>query len=265
MTQPDATRPPDAAGLCTAVSSMLLLPLLFIQTVLVALATPLPILPAHLLLRAENSDPFTPLHTRPTNHRYPLQMRPSPSDDLPVEPPTFQLDKQFLPTDDDLSPRKLRKLLGTNYDPAFMSSVRPLESIHKPNGTLVYDLKEARKLTHLPDDMHSFSIEVDGHRKRVKVRGRKTQRRLLRFLSLYSYCPLHYQWKDLGPRFWPRWIREGMCYNGRSCSIPAGMSCQPRQSAKKTILLWHCYKRKHRSCRWIAIKYPIITRCSCRC
>ena len=243
-----------------------LLPVLVtLHTLLVTSVTPVAILPAHLMLRADDDDPFIAQQGHHGAGRYALQMRPSPSDDLPVEPPEFPSDKQFLPKEADLSPHKLRKILGPDYESAFMSSVRPLESIHTPNGTLAYDLKRARKVNGLPAELRSFSIDVNGHRKRLKMRNRKLRRRVLRFLSLYSFCPVHYQWKDLGPRFWPRWIREGKCYNGRSCSIPAGMTCQPKQSAKKTILWWHCYKRKHKACRWIPIKYPIITRCACAC
>ncbi|VDQ15009.1 unnamed protein product, partial [Trichobilharzia regenti] len=33
-------------------------------------------------------------------------------------------------------------------------------------------------------------------------------------------CPMEYIWEDLGPLFWPRWIRRVVCINTHSCSWP---------------------------------------------
>ena len=239
-----------------------LIEVLLTQAVFLMPSCAYPILPAHLTLRSDDDDHYMG-QSKPS--RFAARMRPSPSDDLPVEPPVFPFDNQLLPTAADLSPHKLSKMLGPDYDPAFMSSVRPLESINNPNGTLSYDLKRANKLNNLPQDIKDFNLSVPGRRRRLKLKSQKTRRRVLRFLSLYGQCPVHYKWKDLGPRFWPRWIREGNCYNGRSCSIPAGMACKAIQSESKTVLWWHCPKRRHKACRWISIKYPIITRCTCSC
>jgi len=113
---------------------------------------------------------------------------------------------------------------------------------------------------------------------RVAIRGRVTRRCVQRYLAAYSYCPVYARWRDLGRRFWPRWIREGSCrgeLRSRSCSIPAGMTCRPKRSATKTVLWWYCRVSQGRAGQsaalapsawnWIPIKYPIITACKCSC
>ena len=108
--------------------------------------------------------------------------------------------------------------------------------------------------------------------KRIQIKNRKNRKSLQRYLAWYSYCPVLYRWRDLGRRFWPRWIREGDCGGGggggdkrrqRSCSVPAGMTCKPDRSATKTVLWWHC--RRTGQCGWIPIKYPVIVGCRCSC
>jgi noggin len=187
------------------------------------------------------------------------QSRPSPSDDFPVEVPVFPAyDLHSYPSESDLNPQRLRKILGTDYDAAFMSSVRPLESVLQPNGTLVYDFKNGRPRGRMPPHLKTISRKLPG---RAKFHYQKLAK-LRRYLWTYSYCPVHYHWKDLGGKFWPRWIRQGQCYRERSCSIPPGMTCKVKHSSTKTVLLWHC---RTTPCTWIRIKFPVITECACSC
>ena len=194
-------------------------------------------------------------------------LRPLPSDKLPVLPlieyPDFKQD----PKGDDLNLDYLQTLLGKKYDPVFMSVVRPIESILRPNGTLVYKFKKGRPNGELPPEIRQFMTATLPNGVRLKDKlSRKSRRRFQKYLWAYTYCPVEYKWLDLGLRFWPRWIREGKCYNGRSCSIPSGMSCKVSRSTTMTLLRWHCRRwNGTRMCKWIPIHYPIITQCSCRC
>ncbi|XP_066991007.1 noggin-2-like [Anabrus simplex] len=101
-------------------------------------------------------------------------------------------------------------------------------------------------------------------------------------------CPVHYVWEDLGPYFWPRWVRRGQCgdeHRGNdtlSCSWPPGMHCAPGTAKTLNILRWHCrlrknalvtmswlsadrkYRKKYR-CRWLKVPYPVPEDCSCSC
>ena len=219
-------------------------------------------LPARLMLKSESNE--VPGVGRQKN-KY-AGIRPSPSDDLPIVP--LQFPKGAIPpSDNDLDPMKLRRLLGNQYDPTYMSHVSPIELLVNPNGTYVYNFKKGRPLGQLLPEIRRLSFELSGEdAQKIKIKSRKKRRRFQRYLATYTYCPIYYKWRDLGIMFWPQWIREGDCRSERSCSIPAGMSCKAELSTTMTVLYWHCrVNRKRSQCRWIEIKYPIITKCGCRC
>uniref|UniRef100_A0A8C9RNA6 Noggin n=1 Tax=Scleropages formosus TaxID=113540 RepID=A0A8C9RNA6_SCLFO len=98
-------------------------------------------------------------------------------------------------------------------------------------------------------------------------------------------CALRYKWVDLGPVFWPRWLRHTDCDQpGRvqSCSFPAGMACRRAQVTQIKILAWHCWGSEDRGveaagvadlglamygkrCVWRQVPYPVVTACKCSC
>ena len=195
-------------------------------------------------------------------------LRPVPSDNLPVLPLNYPAhQKPAAPSGTDLDFKRLMAKLGKFYEPAFMSCVRPLESFLAPNGTLAYSYDGVRPKGKVPRELRHLSVRVPGRRRRFRVKGRRNRRKMIRFLSAYIYCPVLYRWKDLGAQFWPRWLREGLCYRDRSCSIPAGMSCTPKTFTHKTLLYWDCRRvtSKGEKCSWIRIQYPVITKCGCAC
>lgn len=60
-----------------------------------------------------------------------------------------------------------------------------------------------------------------------------------------SSCPVEFSWKDLGPMYWPRWIRKGECANRKGlCSYPTGMHCVPGATTKVMLLFWDCEEKK---------------------
>ncbi|ELU01643.1 hypothetical protein CAPTEDRAFT_155479 [Capitella teleta] len=192
--------------------------------------------------------------------------RPSPSDDLPILPLDYPEDERLLPSDADLDPYYLQQFMGLHYEPDFMSPVRPVDSIYNPNGTFEYDFRSSLPVSELPEGLRNLLFTLPGKNKKIKVKSKSTRRRIQRYLAAYTYCPVFYKWRDLGARFWPRWIKEGDCVaspHGRSCSVPAGMACKPQKSTAKTVLWWHC--RRKSPCKWIFIQYPIITNCQCSC
>jgi noggin len=80
----------------------------------------------------------------------------------------------------------------------------------------------------------------DGSRLRTRTSA-KLKKKLQQFLWAFTACPIVYRWKDLGIRFWPRYLKEGHCPAGKaSCSIPPGMKCRPAAKAHKTLLRWYC-------------------------
>lgn len=106
-------------------------------------------------------------------------------------------------------------------------------------------------------------------------------------------CELSYQWVDLGPAFWPRWLRHTDCERSdgvRSCSFPSGMECVRAQTADIKILAWHCLVIREggdvsngikadksddstemrtdevmKRCKWRPVPYPVVTACTCSC
>lgn len=53
-------------------------------------------------------------------------------------------------------------------------------------------------------------------------------------------CPIRFVWNDLGPYFWPRWLRRGECAENTTCSWPPGMQCVPGGARNLNVLRWHC-------------------------
>lgn len=201
-------------------------------------------------------------------------MRPSPSLDLPVLDLIESKDKRYDPKPEDMNPRHLRERIGRDFDRNFMSETRPVESILHPNGSVEFSFKRTRRgkvvpASKMPKEIRHLRLHAlklpDGSRFRMKV-GKKMRRKFKQLLWAYTYCPVAYRWKDLGLRFWPRWIKEGSCLTLGSCSFPSGMSCKPHKFVRKTVLRWHCQDwTKKRLCKWIAVNIPIISECSCSC
>ena len=253
------------------------------------------ILPAHIVLRSDSANNFDGgrgdrrWRGRGSRRKWTKLLRPIPDDDvdgLPVLPLDVATgaDRQLGPTSRDLEPRTLMELLGEEFDIESMAITRPADSMAHPNGTYIYDSSAInRGYAVRRPRLRGFRIPGSPDSVgRVAIKGRAARRRAQRYLAAYSYCPVFARWRDLGRRFWPRWIREGSCrgeQRARSCSMPPGMICRPHRSATKTVLWWHCSRTSSRgrpgqgsssltsapSCGWIQIKYPIITACKCSC
>lgn len=193
--------------------------------------------------------------------------RPSPSDKLPIEDLLENPDHAFDPSPKDINQRALLRRLGKQLDRDFLSIEEPNDA----NDSFVYDMKGGRPNGPRPDFLkylRSFP-RADGGQVSLQA-GRRQRRRLQKLVWAFTYCPVQYAWKDLGVRFWPRWLREGVCWNGKPCSMPPGMTCKPASSVTKTLLRWHCTRsrpaaRRRPDCRWIPVQYPVITQCSCKC
>ncbi|KAK2820275.1 hypothetical protein Q5P01_023234 [Channa striata] len=158
-----------------------------------------------------------------------LRLRPSPSDHLPVPGLIEEPDPEYDPREQDLAERTLRKKLGSNFDPNFMSISSPMLV------NLTAQDNQVKLQGPMPNDIKKLDLTETPYGKRVKV-GKKARRKFLQWLWTYTHCPVVYTWKDLGVRFWPRYIKEGNCFSERSCSFPEGMSCKPVKSINKIFL-----------------------------
>ncbi|KAA0706107.1 Noggin-2 Precursor [Triplophysa tibetana] len=183
-----------------------------------------------------------------------LRVRPMPSDHLPV--PDLQEDPNsaFEPEERDFLPHVLRRKLGSSFDPLYSSIGPPTRG----NGSQVTQ-EGIGVIGRMPREFHELDLAE------LNV-GPKTERRVRRWLWSYTWCSVLWVWKDLGVRFWPRYLKEGRCTNERSCSLPEGMFCKPIESVSVSLLRWHCQgSRALKSCAWIRARYPVISRCGCAC
>ncbi|XP_051989064.1 noggin 5 [Xyrauchen texanus] len=197
---------------------------------------------------------ITVLHALPQQRQ--LRVRPSPSDNLPVPDLHEDPDPAYEPGDSDLAPRALRRKLGSGFDPIYSSIGRPATP---GNGSEVTREDEIGLAGPVPQEF----LELD----LVELKaGPKTHRMVRRWLWGYTRCPVLSAWKDLGVRFWPRYVKEGHCSNERSCSLPEGMFCRPVESVSVALLRWHCHGRRAlKRCTWIRAHYPVISQCGCAC
>jgi noggin len=199
---------------------------------------------------------------------------------------------QTLP--ENVNVKELLLKLGAQFDPKWMSVDRPFEDMQKVevSPTTAFDpdlLIDLREL--------NFSY-VDEDIGVVKLKP-QWQKAVEKWLLQKSSCPVQYLWDDVGPFFWPRWIKKGSCANVKACSWPPGMHCVPSPRPMTIrILRWHCRPRRVRTnpakrndpprdvrknrkrkqkkdkrnrrpfrvkCRWRKVRYPITTQCFCAC
>uniref|UniRef100_A0A3Q3LQY4 Noggin n=1 Tax=Mastacembelus armatus TaxID=205130 RepID=A0A3Q3LQY4_9TELE len=193
-------------------------------------------------------------------------------------------DYHHMPKPRHRRPSQLLRLLGSSFDPFWMSINQPSEvSRGHSDGQPLLEAavnhqqkleKEAAELdlSSLPSDVAS-SVRV--------------------WLVRSATCELHYQWVDLGPAFWPRWLRQTDCEKSdgvHSCSFPSGMKCVRAQTTDIKILAWHCLeigdggdgsrqkkaeqpegstemgtKEAMKRCLWRQVPYPVVTACTCSC
>ncbi|XP_054711400.1 noggin-like [Uloborus diversus] len=200
--------------------------------------------------------------------------RPSASQMLPVLELMEPKSSLYDPLPEDTNSEKLRLILGKFFDSQVMSESEPEAYSLYPNGTVRLKLKKTRSGYLIPQGqpprhiqrLHLQSLKMgDGKKTNLKL-GKKAKRRFRDLLWLQSHCPLLQKWKDMGPRFWPRWFRENSCAPRPTCSFPRGMVCQPHKSTDKVLLRWHCQNwEEKKNCDWLKVQYPLVTECRCGC
>ncbi|KAM8821316.1 noggin-like [Eudromia elegans] len=203
-----------------------------------------------------------------------LRARPS----APVRPYTLSLspdDYRYSPKPKHLRPGRLRKLLGASFDPFWMSPEEP----HGRNASaedleaLSRELAEGagryrRKLWREAEGLELPALPPVGEGPAGNASG-AAARRLRQWLVERAACRLSSAWADLGPVFWPRWVRHTAC-DAAGCSWPPGMTCRPAQLTHIKLLAWHCWAARPpapaaQQCAWRQIPYPVVAACKCSC
>ncbi len=245
-----------------------------------------------------------------------LQLRANlPSYSQPIRPYTLLTnteDYHRMPKPRHLRPSRLLRLLGSSFDLFWMSIEQPSEASggHHEGQLLLRGDKLPDKLPNYTTAREKLNLSASTELREAAARHRlKLEKEAadLDLGSLPSYvatsvrnwfvhsatCGLSYEWVDLGPTFWPRWLRQTDCERSdgvRSCSFPVGMECVRAQTADIKILAWHCYETREGGdgsdgikadksygstdmetggvmtrCKWRPVPYPVVTACTCSC
>lgn len=220
-------------------------------------------------------------------------------------------DGQCLPKPKHRRPAHLLRLLGSSLDLFWMSIEKPSEaSLSRGKGkSLLHGDSLPAKLFIRNSHRGKFNVSASPELREAAANRRQELEKEAEDLDL-SYLPSHvsghvrdwlvqsatcelsYQWVDLGPALWPRWLRQTDCVRtdgGRSCSFPAGMECVQAETAHIQILAWNCLEIRGgagskttrtessdsstvtetgefmKKCSWKVVPYPVITACKCSC
>lgn len=225
--------------------------------------------PAALTSNASTQDELLNVTEEDTGWDSPfLQLRANlPSYSQPIRPyalPTNSEDYHHMPESRHRRPSRLLRILGSSFDPFWMSIDQP--SVTSGVLTLEGDQDDGQPLslsTKLPNytalrekvnlSASSDLREATAHR-RLKLEEEAADldfgflppdvaSSVSAWLVRSAACGLRYQWVDLGAAYWPRWLRQTDCERsdgGRSCSFPRGMDCRRAQTMHLKILAWHC-------------------------
>ncbi|XP_038066956.1 noggin-like [Patiria miniata] len=181
-----------------------------------------------------------------------------------------------LPRSKDLNPSKLQRRLQSEFDPRWMSIDAPSSSSPTGDGSELESNPATRSDTPvwLQNELRNLNLSHSPNNVAGSFSA-ATRRALEIWLLERASCPVRYEWVDIGPLFWPPWVKHGACV-ARQCSWPSGMSCVPGETNTITLLRWHCRSatpeeledrssKKRNKCRWLKVPYPIISECVCTC
>ncbi|KAM3865374.1 noggin-2-like [Diretmus argenteus] len=226
-------------------------------------------------------------------------------------------DYHYMPKPQHRRTSRLLRVLGPSFNPFWMSIKRPSEV--SGVWTSVVGYSDGQPVSHgdtLPGSLPNYPTNrertnlgaspeliegVVNYRQKLEKEAADLDLRSLPsvvasavrdWLVDSATCGLHYRWVDMGPVFWPRWLRWTHCEKSdglQSCSFPSGMECMRAQTAHIKILAWHCWeseeggeerRKRHDDsdgttevgtgedmtrCIWRQVPYPVVTGCKCSC
>ncbi|KAK5866424.1 hypothetical protein PBY51_020615 [Eleginops maclovinus] len=223
----------------------------------------------------------------------------------PIRPYTLLTnaeDYHYMPKPRHLRPSQLLRLLGSSFDPSWMSIEQPSEASSQLLGYVSlagkFPTTTMKKLSASPDLREAAANNLQTLVKEAAdldlgFLQSHVASSVRDWLVRSATCGLTYQWVDLGQAFWPRWLRQTDCERSvgeQSCSFPGGMECVRAETALIKILAWHCLENKKgddgwrrikadgsdggtemrtgeakNKCLWRQVPYPVVTACTCSC
>ncbi|KXJ14942.1 noggin-2 [Exaiptasia diaphana] len=187
------------------------------------------------------------------------------------------LNCQPSPAAHDMIVHNLKKIIGRRMDLTVVSITKPRDFT---TSKLIKYTDNRQSKTRKMFLKHFVDIKSKSMIKMTALTNR--QRTLLvDWLEEQSNCPMKLMWRDMGPHFWPRYVKRAHCV-GKSCSVDPGMKCTASASRFFPLLRWFCIgafrknnlplwagkgfvERNGYICRWVKFPYPITTKCSCKC
>ena len=155
----------------------------------------------------------------------------------------------------------LKKLLGDDYDPRFMSETKPNRAWLKVKSQL--NLRsEFEVFKREKEDVDSFTKRLD--KKLIQLNKVESITDVRFWLWNLTRCTVEPLWKDFGVRVWPRYVNFGKCSTKPTCSLPSGMKCRPSEEKKIRLLYSFCPKNVEK-CFWSSFQATVIRACSCSC
>nr|XP_029505538.1 uncharacterized protein LOC115120710 [Oncorhynchus nerka] len=197
------------------------------------------------------------------------------SSSQPIRPYSLSVnegDYHYAPKPKHLRHNWLLRILGSSFDPFWMSIERPAEArvdTDESGGQTAsrgdppaypaltnYTTKEGFNFGASPEltegaARYQRKLQNDAEDLNLSELPADVARTLRDWLVRSATCGMRYQWVKLAPVFWPRWLRHTDCeksVGSRSCSFPSGMA-GPNHTDKDTGLALLEQRRERRG--WV--------------
>ncbi|XP_069509159.1 noggin-like [Ambystoma mexicanum] len=186
-------------------------------------------------------------------------------------------DYNYSPKPRHLRTARLLRLLGPSFDPFWMSVEDPRNGSSGPPTSASRDLSDGAARYQRKLRREAEGLEISGSLLPPGDAYANMTQMLRAWLVDRATCQLTSSWVDLGPVFWPRWVRHTDCddQGPSSCSWPPGMVCRRAQLTQIKLLAWHCWAtpteagvaagRPVQQCAWRLVPYPVVAACKCSC
>lgn len=195
------------------------------------------------------------------------------SSSQPIRPYSLSMnegDYHYAPKPKHLRHNRLLRILGSSFDPFWMSIERPAEARvdtdasggqtasrgdpPAPPASSNYTTNEGFNFGASPEltegaARYQRKLQNDAEDLDLSELPADVASTLRDWLVRSATCGMRYQWVKLAPVFWPRWLRHTDCEKSggsRSCSFPSGMACRQAQTTQIKILAWHCWSSEER-------------------
>ncbi|XP_071032502.1 noggin-2-like [Oncorhynchus clarkii lewisi] len=195
------------------------------------------------------------------------------SSSQPIRPYSLSMNEEdyhYAPKPKHLRHNRLLRILGSSFDPFWMSIERPAEARVDTDASggqtasrgdppaypalTNYTTKEGFNFGASPEltegaARYQRKLQNDAEDLDLSELPADVASTLRDWLVRSATCGMRYQWVKLAPVFWPRWLRHTDCEKSggsRSCSFPSGMACRQAQTTQIKILAWHCWSSEER-------------------